>query len=46
VTAVAVPQNHPLALAFVTRFMTDAPSNGTLRKAYDNHGLKLIIPSG
>jgi polar amino acid transport system substrate-binding protein len=40
VTAVAVPPNHPLALAFVTKFMTDAMSNGTLRKAYDNNGLK------
>jgi polar amino acid transport system substrate-binding protein len=40
VTAVAVPPNHPLALAFVTKFMTEAPSNGTLRKAYDNNGLK------
>jgi polar amino acid transport system substrate-binding protein len=40
VTAVAVPLNHPLALAFATRFMTDAISNGTLRKAYDNNGLK------
>jgi polar amino acid transport system substrate-binding protein len=40
VTAVAVPLNHPLALAFVTKFMTDAASNGTLRKAYDNNGLK------
>src|ERR1700733_14166405 len=39
-TAVAVPLNHPLALAFVTKFMTDATSNGTLRKAYDNNGLK------
>jgi polar amino acid transport system substrate-binding protein len=39
-TAVAVPLNHPLSLAFVTRFMTDAISNGTLRKAYDNNGLK------
>src|SRR5665213_196158 len=39
-TAVAVPLNHPLALAFATRFMTDATSNGTLRKAYDNNGLK------
>ncbi len=38
--AVAVPPNHPLALAFVTKFMTDAISNGTLRKAYDNNGLK------
>jgi polar amino acid transport system substrate-binding protein len=40
VTAVAVPLNHPLALAFVTRFMADAIANGTLRKAYDNNGLK------
>src|SRR6201992_869620 len=40
ITAVAVPLNHPLALAFVTRFMTDATSNGMLRKAYDNNGLK------
>ena len=40
VTAVAVPLNHPLALAFATRFMSDAISNGTLRKAYDNNGLK------
>jgi polar amino acid transport system substrate-binding protein len=39
-TAVAVPPNHPLALAFVTKFMTDAASNGMLRKAYDNNGLK------
>jgi polar amino acid transport system substrate-binding protein len=39
-TAVAVPPNHPLALAFVTKFMTDATSNGMLRKAYDNNGLK------
>ena len=40
VTAVAVPPNHPLALAFATKFMTEATSNGTLRKAYDNNGLK------
>jgi polar amino acid transport system substrate-binding protein len=40
VTAVAVPLNHPLALAFATKFMTEAISNGTLRKAYDNNGLK------
>jgi polar amino acid transport system substrate-binding protein len=40
VTAVAVPLNHPLALAFVTKFMTEALSNGALRKAYDNNGLK------
>jgi polar amino acid transport system substrate-binding protein len=40
VTAVAVPPNHPLALAFVTKFMTDAIGNGMLRAAYDNNGLK------
>src|SRR3954454_9210935 len=40
VTAVAVPPNHPQALAFATRFLTDAISNGTLRKAYDSNGLK------
>jgi polar amino acid transport system substrate-binding protein len=40
VTAVAVPPNHPLALAFVTKFMNEATTNGTLRKAYDNNGLK------
>src|SRR3984957_3432375 len=40
VTAVPVPLNHPQSLAFVTKFMADAISNGTLRKAYDNNGLK------
>jgi polar amino acid transport system substrate-binding protein len=40
VTAVAVPPHRPQALAFVTKFMNDATSNGLLRKAYDNNGLK------
>ena len=40
VTAVAVPLNHPLALEFATKFMTEARSNGLLRKAFDNNGLK------
>ena len=40
VTAVAVPLGHPQALTFVSRFMTEATTNGTLRKAYDNNGLK------
>jgi polar amino acid transport system substrate-binding protein len=40
VTAVAVPLGHPQSLAFVTGFMTEAKANGTLRKAYDNNGLK------
>jgi polar amino acid transport system substrate-binding protein len=39
-TAVAVPLNHPLALVFVTKFMTEATTDGVLRKAYDNNGLK------
>src|ERR1700755_1680244 len=40
VTAVAVPLGHSQSLAFVSKFMTDATTNGTLRKAYDNNGLK------
>src|SRR5271169_3421701 len=35
VTAVAVPLNHPQSLAFVTTFMTEAATDGTLRKVYD-----------
>jgi len=40
ITAVAVPLNHPQSLAFVTKLMTDAASNGVLRQAYDNNGLR------
>jgi polar amino acid transport system substrate-binding protein len=40
ITAVAVPLDHPQSLAFATKFMNDAMSNGLLRKAYDNNGLK------
>ena len=40
VTAVAVPPNHPQALAFAARFLSEAITNGTLRKAYDGNGLK------
>src|SRR5882724_9038070 len=40
VTAVAVPLNRPLALAFASKFLTDAITNGPLRKAFDNNGLK------
>jgi polar amino acid transport system substrate-binding protein len=40
VTAVAVPLGHSQALAFVSKFMTEAIANGTLRKAYDANGLK------
>jgi len=40
VTAVAVPPNYPQSLAFAVRFLNEAIANGTLRKAYDNNGLK------
>jgi polar amino acid transport system substrate-binding protein len=40
IRAVAVPPNRPQALAFVVKFMTESIGNGTLRKAYDNNGLK------
>jgi polar amino acid transport system substrate-binding protein len=40
VTAVAVPLNHPLSLDYASKFMTDAKSNGLLRKAFDNNGRK------
>jgi polar amino acid transport system substrate-binding protein len=40
VTAVAVPLGHPQALSFAAKFMNEAVTNGTLRKAYDNNGLK------
>jgi len=40
VTAVAVPLGRPQALAFVARFMNEAVTNGTLRRAYDDNGLK------
>ena len=39
-TAVAVPLKHPLALAFVSDFMTKATADGRLRAAYDANGLK------
>ena len=39
-TAVAVPLNHPLSLEYVSQFMADAKTNGLLRKAFDNNGLK------
>lgn len=40
VRAIAVPLGHSQSLAFVTKFMNDAVTNGTLRKAYDHNGLK------
>ena len=40
VTAVAVPLDRPHSLAFAVKFLNEAIANGTLRKAYDNNGLK------
>ena len=40
VLPVAVPLGHPQALTFVTKFVNEAVTNGTLRKAYDSIGLK------
>jgi polar amino acid transport system substrate-binding protein len=40
VTAVAVPPDRPQSLAFAVKFLTEAISDETLRKAYDNNGLK------
>lgn len=40
VTAAAVPLKHPQSLTFVSKFMTEATTNGVLRTAYDNNGLK------
>ena len=40
VTAIAVPLGHNLSLEYATRFMTEAKTNGLLRKAFDNNGLK------
>src|SRR3984957_16419236 len=40
VTSAAVPLNHPQALAYAVKFMTEARTSGLLRKAFDNNGLK------
>jgi polar amino acid transport system substrate-binding protein len=40
VTAVAVPLGHNLSLDYASKFISDAKSNGLLRKAFDNNGLK------
>src|ERR1700761_3189651 len=40
VTAVAVPLDHPLSLDYASKFMADAKTNGLVRKAVDENGLK------
>jgi polar amino acid transport system substrate-binding protein len=39
-TAVAVPKGKPAALAYASRFIEEAKSDGTVRRALDNAGLK------
>ncbi len=40
--AIAVPKNHPAALTAVTEFMTTAKADGTLRRIFDDAGLKAL----
>lgn len=40
--AIAVPQNRPAALAYVTAFMEDAKKSGLVRQALDSAGLNKI----
>jgi len=40
--AIAVPKNHPAALKAVTDFVTTAKADGTLRRIFDNAGLKTL----
>ena len=39
-TAVAVPKNHPAALAYVTRFIEEAKASGIVRRAFDGAGMQ------
>ncbi|HTW83871.1 MAG TPA: transporter substrate-binding domain-containing protein [Candidatus Sulfotelmatobacter sp.] len=41
-TAVAVPLDHPAALAYVSAFLAQAKTDGTLRRLFDAHGLQAI----
>jgi len=46
--SVAVPKERPEALAYVTAFLEEAKSNGTVRAAFDKVGLKdePVAPAG
>ncbi|MBI3375860.1 MAG: transporter substrate-binding domain-containing protein [Betaproteobacteria bacterium] len=39
-TAVAVPKNHPAALAYVSQFIEEAKSSGIVRRAFDGAGMR------
>lgn len=47
-TAVAVPKDHPAALAFVTAFIEEAKESGLVRRAFDANGLEssVVAPLG
>jgi polar amino acid transport system substrate-binding protein len=38
--AIAVPKNHPAALAYVTAFLEEAKASGLIRRTFDNAGLR------
>lgn len=40
--AIGVPKGEPEALAYVSRFIDDAKTNGLLRQAFDNAGLHAL----
>jgi polar amino acid transport system substrate-binding protein len=46
--AVAVPRNRPAALAYVSAFIEEAKASGSVRRAFDNAGLKssVVAPPG
>jgi polar amino acid transport system substrate-binding protein len=47
-TAIAVPKNKPAALNYVTEFIESAKKDGTVRRAFDSHGMKdsPVAPAG
>jgi polar amino acid transport system substrate-binding protein len=38
--AIAVPKNHPAALAYVSAYIEEAKASGVVRRALDNAGMK------
>jgi polar amino acid transport system substrate-binding protein len=47
-TAIAVPKNHPAALAYVTAFIEEEKASGAVRRAFDQIGLTVsqVAPAG
>jgi len=47
-TAIAVPKNKPLALAYVSTFIEEAKASGLVRRAFDDIGLtsSQVAPAG